>query len=65
MAAFNECELDGSKTISKRELLVALKMAGLKDSKNALDLFQGFDGDGNGELDFDEFEHIAKTVFSI
>ena len=44
---------------------MALKHAGLNDSKNALDLFQGYDDDGNGELDYDEFEMIAKTIFSI
>ena len=62
--AFKACDIDGSGTISKRELLVALKNMGLKDSKNALDLFQGFDINGDGELDFDEFAHIAKTVFA-
>ena len=62
MEAFSKVDTDGSGTISKRELMATLKLLGLKDTKTALDLFHGFDVNGDGELDFDEFEHIAKTV---
>ena len=60
--AFKAVDQDGSNTISKRELIKVLRSMGLKDTKNALELFNGFDADGNGELDFEEFLHIAKTV---
>ena len=60
--AFKLVDTDGSGTISKRELLAILKKVGLKDTKSALDLFQGFDVNGDGQLSFEEFEHIAKTV---
>jgi len=62
MEAFKACDTDGSGTISKRELLTALKMVGLKDTKTAIDIFQGFDIDGDGELTFDEFFQIALKV---
>lgn len=49
-AAFKSCDTDGSGTISKRELITVLRGMGLKDMKNALQLFDGFDADGNAEL---------------
>ena len=64
VAAFKKADIDGSGTISKRELIAVLKIVGLKDMKNALDLFHGFDENGDGELDFDEFTYIAKTVLT-
>lgn len=48
--AFKSCDTDGSGTISKRELITVLRSMGLKDTKNALQLFDGFDADGNAEL---------------
>ena len=62
IAAFKGADTDDSGTISKRELIAVLRSMGLKDMKNALDLFDGFDEDGNAELDFDEFYQIAKRV---
>lgn len=60
--AFKAADIDGSGTISKRELLTTLRSMGLKDTKNAMDLFNSFDADGSMQLDFDEFEHIAKKL---
>ena len=50
MGAFENCDTNGSGTISKRELITVLRRLGLKDTKNALALFDGFDVDGNAEL---------------
>ena len=49
-ALFSSIDTDGSGTISKRELITVLRSMGLKDMKNALQLFDGFDADGNAEL---------------
>ena len=53
-AVFDKFDADSSGTISKRELIKALKAAGLTDTKSALDLFKGFDVNDDGELTFDE-----------
>ena len=60
--AFKAVDTDGSGTISKRELYVVLKKAGLTDTAQALELFQGFDQDADGSLDFEEFSKIARIL---
>ena len=62
VAAFKAVDIDNSGTISKRELYTVLKTAGLTDSKQALELFDGFDRDSDGKLDLDEFMKIAKIL---
>merc|ERR1719478_1127138 len=62
MAAFKAVDSDGSGTISKRELYAVLKTAGLANGKQALEVFSGFDEDGDGNLDFDEFAKIASIL---
>lgn len=62
VAAFKAVDIDGSGTISKRELYTVLKTAGLTDSKQALELFDGFDRDSDGKLDLEEFMKIAKIL---
>ena len=61
--AFRRCDADGSGSISKRELLTALKLVGIRDNKSAMEMFAGFDTDGSGDLEFHEFEEIAKRLF--
>ena len=39
-----------------------LKKAGLASGKQALEVFSGFDQDGDGKLDFEEFARIAKIL---
>ena len=51
---FARWDVDGSGTISKRELYEVLKKAGLANGKQALEVFQGFDEDGDGSLEVDE-----------
>jgi len=60
--AFKAVDLDGSGTISKRELYKVLQKAGLGNGKQALEVFNGFDTDDDGSLDFDEFTKIAKIL---
>ena len=60
--AFKAVDLDGSGTISKRELYKVLAKAGLTNSKQQLELFDGFDQDNDGMLDFEEFTKIAKIL---
>ena len=60
--AFKAVDTDGSGSISKRELYVVLKKAGLTDTAQALELFQGFDQDADGQLDFEEFTKIARIL---
>lgn len=62
VAAFKAVDQDNSGTISKRELYDVLRKAGLTDSKQALELFDGFDRDSDGSLDFEEFLTIAKVL---
>ena len=62
LAAFKAVDTDNSGTISKRELLEVLKKAGLASGKQALEVFSGFDQDGDGKLDFEEFARIAKIL---
>jgi len=62
LAAFDAWDRDGSGTISKRELIAALKVMGLREARTALDIFRGFDVDDDGELTFEEFEKIAEKV---
>ena len=45
------------------ELLTALKLVGIRDNKSAMEMFAGFDTDGSGDLEFHEFEEIAKRLF--
>ena len=59
---FKAVDENSSGSISRRELIRALKLVGLKDSKNALELFQGFDMNSDGELSVEEFEDIAKKL---
>jgi len=62
VAAFQAVDVDGSGTISKRELYDVLKQAGLANGKQALEVFEGFDKDSDGQLDFEEFTRIAKIL---
>ena len=62
VAAFNAVDLDGSGTISKRELYQVLKKAGVANGKQALEMFEGFDRDGGGSLDLEEFCRIASIL---
>mmetsp|Transcript_27558 Transcript_27558/g.70195 ORF Transcript_27558/g.70195 Transcript_27558/m.70195 type:complete len:516 (+) Transcript_27558:87-1634(+) len=62
VAAFKACDIDGSGTISKRELYNVLRKAGLSNGKQALEVFAGADSDQSGSLDFEEFERIAKAI---
>jgi len=62
VAAFKAVDTDGSGTISKRELYQVLKTSGLTNGKVALEVFQGFDENSDGQLDFDEFQRIAKML---
>ena len=62
LAAFKAVDTDNSGAISKRELYAVLEKAGLTSGKQALEVFSGFDTDGNGSLDFDEFTKIAKAL---
>jgi len=62
MAVFTAADTDGTGTISKRELMAALKKAGLNETRTALNMFQGFDVNDDGELTFEEFFHIAEKV---
>lgn len=62
VAAFRAVDADGSGSISKRELYMVLQKAGLANGKQALEIFEGFDEDSDGTLDFDEFCKIAKVL---
>lgn len=62
VAAFKAVDADGSGSISKRELYQVLKKAGLDNGKAALEVFNGFDVDDDGSLDFEEFTKIAKIL---
>ena len=62
VAAFQAVDTDGSGTISKRELYSVLQKAGLANGKQALEVFQGFDQDSDGQLDFEEFTKVAKIL---
>lgn len=62
VAAFKAVDSDNSGSISKRELYQVLKVAGLANGKQALELFDGFDEDQSGSLEFEEFMKIAKIV---
>ena len=62
VAAFQAVDVDGSGSISKRELYDVLKQAGLANGKQALEVFEGFDKDSDGQLDFEEFTRIAKIL---
>jgi len=62
VTAFKAVDTDNSGTISKRELYAVLAKAGLTNGKQALEVFSGFDEDGDGSLDFEEFQKIAKIL---
>ena len=58
--AFTFFDYDENGGIDRNEMEEALQMLGVSVSENCLDkLFESFDGDGNGVLDYEEFAHLA------
>lgn len=60
-AAFNAYDQDGNGRISPQELVNALKNSGI-DKKLIKDMIEAADTNGDGEMDFDEFEQIMLKV---
>lgn len=60
-AAFKAYDQDGNGRISPQELVNALKSSGI-EKKIIKDMIEAADTNGDGEMDFDEFEHIMLKV---
>ena len=63
---FKMCDLSGNGTIDRREwcmaLPVALNMVGELSQKDMVKLFEHFDADGNGELEFHELAVLVRQT---
>jgi Ca2+-binding EF-hand superfamily protein len=62
--AFRTADVDGSRSVSKRELYRALEKAGITafSTPEGLKLFNEHDADGDGQLGYDEFAQLARKL---
>jgi len=60
--AFELFDTDGSGSIATQELKVAMKALGFEANQKEIDkLIHGVDDDGDGEMDYDDFERMMEN----
>lgn len=62
-AEFDKCDADGSGSVEASELLELMKSLGIEPMKHVLEkVIEEVDDNGNGELDFAEFEKVMDIL---